>query len=438
MTGSLLDWNAMDDAIDQEIAQKAKESLSKLDVTPGLQELEEKEQSIARVKELKQAGLTGSSQHSSIHHIGNNATPEQLEAGFAKIHERALASVREMDRYLEEGGRVDVGDKYLLNCKADLNQLVPFKYNWAWSLYLTSCENHWIPSELTIGDDRLAFQEAPLSFKKAVDRCLLAYITSKATFDEGTLLNIYRITTNPECRQYILRQAFESSLKHHAYVDLDEEFGLSNTLYDGYTLEAIQHKDREVRKWRYEEIMKHAGHMQQMSLTTNGTENIQSFVKGLIVLYGYVNWTMQLLPLLNVRKYCDRFNTAGLKRLTDRLTRDFVMHREYITNYINGVVEENDGIMTDAFKVEINKIMKTFLDIEIDLLSNLTIDGEYPYMKSIGTLLTKDFLAGIGILFPVDFTQNAEVESMYEYVMGFKPKVDHEASLSSKGGGLEW
>ncbi len=32
--------------------------------------------------------------------------------------------------------RVAVDEKRMINCRADLNQLVPFKYDWAWQKYL--------------------------------------------------------------------------------------------------------------------------------------------------------------------------------------------------------------------------------------------------------------------------------------------------------------
>ena len=32
--------------------------------------------------------------------------------------------------------RIQVDDKKIINCRADLNQLVPFKYHWAWEKYL--------------------------------------------------------------------------------------------------------------------------------------------------------------------------------------------------------------------------------------------------------------------------------------------------------------
>ncbi|OZY57825.1 ribonucleotide-diphosphate reductase subunit beta, partial [Pseudomonas lundensis] len=38
--------------------------------------------------------------------------------------------------------RVAVDEKMMINCRADLNQLVPFKYDWAWQKYLDGCANH--------------------------------------------------------------------------------------------------------------------------------------------------------------------------------------------------------------------------------------------------------------------------------------------------------
>src|SRR5690625_7804599 len=46
---------------------------------------------------------------------------------------------------LEMGAeRVQVDDKRMINCRADVNQLVPFKYDWAWQKYLDGCANHWM------------------------------------------------------------------------------------------------------------------------------------------------------------------------------------------------------------------------------------------------------------------------------------------------------
>jgi ribonucleoside-diphosphate reductase beta chain len=49
--------------------------------------------------------------------------------------------------------RVAVDDKRMINCRADLNQLVPFKYDWAWQKYLDGCANHWMPQEVNMNAD---------------------------------------------------------------------------------------------------------------------------------------------------------------------------------------------------------------------------------------------------------------------------------------------
>src|SRR5689334_966717 len=55
---------------------------------------------------------------------------------------------------LEMGAaRVQVDNKKIINCRADLNQLVPFKYKWAWEKYLAACANHWMPNEINMSAD---------------------------------------------------------------------------------------------------------------------------------------------------------------------------------------------------------------------------------------------------------------------------------------------
>ena len=63
----------------------------------------------------------------------------------------ASEGVRELDEM--HSGRVQVDDKAMINCKADLNQLVPFKYDWAWQKYLDGSANHWMPQEVNMTAD---------------------------------------------------------------------------------------------------------------------------------------------------------------------------------------------------------------------------------------------------------------------------------------------
>ena len=44
-------------------------------------------------------------------------------------------------------------DKRIINGQTDVNQLVPFKYKWAWEKYLATCANHWMPQEINMNRD---------------------------------------------------------------------------------------------------------------------------------------------------------------------------------------------------------------------------------------------------------------------------------------------
>ena len=73
---------------------------------------------------------------------------EKAQAAIAALD--AKAEFRAHEDSLE---RVTVDQKRMINCRADLNQLVPFKYDWAWQKYLDGCANHWMPQEINMTAD---------------------------------------------------------------------------------------------------------------------------------------------------------------------------------------------------------------------------------------------------------------------------------------------
>src|SRR5579885_2217765 len=116
--------------------------------------------------------------------------------------------------------RIRVDDKRVINCQADLNQLVPFKYEWAWQKYLDACANHWMPQEISMSRD-IAVWKDPSGLtedeRRIIKRNLGFFSTADSLVANNLVLAIYRHITNPECRQYLLRQAFEEALHTHAY-----------------------------------------------------------------------------------------------------------------------------------------------------------------------------------------------------------------------------
>src|SRR5260364_101095 len=127
--------------------------------------------------------------------------------------------------------RINVADKRIINGKTDVNQLVPFKYKWAWEKYLAGCANHWMPQEINMSRD-IALWKNPYGLtederrinpygltedeRRIVKRNLSFFVTADSLAANNIVLGTYRHITAPECRQYLLRQAFEEAIHTHA------------------------------------------------------------------------------------------------------------------------------------------------------------------------------------------------------------------------------
>ncbi len=111
-----------------------------------------------------------------------------------------------------ETRRVNVADKRVINAKTDVNQLVPFKYKWAWEKYLAGCANHWMPQEINMNRD-IAVWKDPNGLtedeRRIIKRNLGFFTTADSLAANNIVLGTYRQITAPECRQYLFRQAFE-------------------------------------------------------------------------------------------------------------------------------------------------------------------------------------------------------------------------------------
>ena len=111
--------------------------------------------------------------------------------------------------------RVNVADKRIINGQTDVNQLVPFKYKWAWQKYLDSCANHWMPQEINMNRD-IALWKDPKGLtedeRRIIKRNLGFFVTADSLAANNIVLGTYRHITAPECRQYLLRQAFEEAI----------------------------------------------------------------------------------------------------------------------------------------------------------------------------------------------------------------------------------
>jgi ribonucleoside-diphosphate reductase beta chain len=134
--------------------------------------------------------------------------------------------------------RVNAADKRIINGQTDVNQLVPFKYKWAWEKYLATCANHWMPQEVNMTRD-IALWKDPNGLtedeRRIVKRNLGFFVTADSLAANNIVLGTYRHITAPECRQFLLRQAFEEAIHTHAYQYIVESLGLDESeIFNAY------------------------------------------------------------------------------------------------------------------------------------------------------------------------------------------------------------
>ena len=257
--------------------------------------------------------------------------------------------------------RVQAADKRIINGKTDVNQLVPFKYKWAWEKYLASCANHWMPQEVNMTRD-IALWKDPNGLtedeRRIVKRNLGFFVTADSLAANNIVLGSYRHITAPECRQFLLRQAFEEAIHTHAYQYIVESLGLDESeIFSAYNeVESIRNKDQF--------LIPFIETLTNPHFSTGTPENDQKLLKSLIVfaclmegLFFYVGFT-QILALGRQNKM------TGAAEQYQYILRDESMHCNFGIDLINQIKLENPQLWTATFKAEINALFLEAVELE--------------------------------------------------------------------------
>ena len=257
--------------------------------------------------------------------------------------------------------RVTVEDKRVINSKADVNQLVPFKYKWAWEKYLAACANHWMPQEINMSRD-IGLWKDPAGLtedeRRIVKRNLGFFVTADSLAANNIVLGTYRHITAPECRQYLLRQAFEEAIHTHAYQYIVESLDLDEAeIFNAYhEIPSIREKD--------EFLIPFIDTLTDPGFTTGTPENDQNLLKSLIVfsclmegLFFYVGFA-QILSLGRQNKM------TGAAEQYMYILRDESMHCNFGIDLVNQIKLENPHLWNPTFREELQALFRRAVELE--------------------------------------------------------------------------
>ena len=257
--------------------------------------------------------------------------------------------------------RITVDEKKIINCRADVNQLVPFKYEWAWQKYLDACANHWMPQEISMSRD-IALWKDPNGLsadeRTIIKRNLGFFSTADSLVANNLVLAIYRHITNPECRQYLLRQAFEEAIHTHAYQYIVESLGLDEgEIFNMYREIPSIHK-KDVFQLQFTQELANA------DFHTGTVETDRRFLRNLIGYYIIMEGLFFYVGFVQMLSFGRQNKMTGASEQFQYIMRDESMHLNFGVDLINAIKAENTHLWTPDFQEEISELIKEGVELE--------------------------------------------------------------------------
>lgn len=251
-------------------------------------------------------------------------------------------------------------DKKIINCACDVNQLVPFKYKWAWQKYLSGCANHWMPNEINMAADIALWRSSDLSEDERliIKRSLGFFSTADSLVANNLVLAVYRHITNPECRQYLLRQAFEEALHTHSYQHIIESLGLDEgEIFNMYReVPAVANK----ASW----ALPYTDSLADPNFSTGTTENDQRLLRDLIAFYVVMEGLFFYVGFTQILAMGRRGKMTGTSEQFQYILRDESMHVNFGIDVINQIKIENPHLWTSEFQQEVIEMIKEGVELE--------------------------------------------------------------------------
>lgn len=235
------------------------------------------------------------------------------------------------------------------NPTTDPNKILPMTYPWARQHYKNGVANNWVPEEIPMQQDIELWKRQGTGALTEDERRMILwnlgfFSTAESLTANNIVLAIYRHITNPECRQYLLRQGYEEAIHTDTFIYSCDSLGLDpDEVYNMYeTIPSIKAKD--------DFVVDVTKSVLDPTFNTQGSENVQRFVHDLVGYYVimegiffYAGFAM-MLSLLRHNKM------VGVGEQFQFILRDESVHLAFGSDLINTIVQENPEIWTPEFK----------------------------------------------------------------------------------------
>ena len=319
-------------------------------------------------KEVKQ--LPKTEIESSIKEESKKSVSSEETLGVASLDDLDIeAGLEDLEG---ASSRVDVDQKQMINCRADVNQLVPFKYDWAWQKYLDGSANHWMPQEINMtadvalwkSKDGLSEQE-----RMIVMRNLGFFSTADSLVANNIVLSVYKHITNPECRQYLLRQALEEAIHTHAYQYVIESLGMD----EGEIFNMYREVPSVAKKAAW--ALPFTQSLSNPDFKTGTTEDDKILLRNLIAFYCVLEGIFFYCGFTQILSMGNRNKMTGTSEQFQYILRDESMHVNFGIDMINQIKIENPELWDEEMQSTAREMILQGTQLEIQYAEDTMPNG---------------------------------------------------------------
>lgn len=290
-----------------------------------------------------------------------NDTKPAATAVAAEASPKSGAGATGLEEVHLGAGRVTVEDKKIINCRADLNQLIPFKYTWAWDKYLAGCSNHWMPQEINMAADVALWNSRDgltEDERVIVKRSLGYFSTADSLVANNLVLAIYRHITNPECRQYLLRQAFEEALHTHAYQYVIQSLGLDEAEVFNMYREIPSVHDKAAFSLDFTRALS------DPNFHTGTPETDRELLRNLIGFYLITEGIFFYVGFVQMLSFGRQNRMVGASEQFQYILRDESMHLNFGVDVVNQIKAENPHLWDASLQEEVKGMISKGVELE--------------------------------------------------------------------------
>lgn len=246
--------------------------------------------------------------------------------------------------------------------KTDPNKILPMTYMWAREYYKSGVANNWTPEEVSMQQD-VEQWKTPGALtdheRKLVLLNLGFFSTAESLTANNIVLAIYRHVTNPECRQYLLRQAFEEAIHTDTFIYCCDTLGLDpDEIYTMYERVSIIKEKDDFVVGLTKSIFNPNFEIVDDSTTKLFVKDLIGFYVIMEGIFFYAGFAM-MLSLKRHKKM------IGIGEQFEYIMRDESLHLAFGCDLINTIIKENPSIWTMEFKKEIVSLIKQAVELEM-------------------------------------------------------------------------